>query len=290
MYRSLVWITRILMIALLACGCGSEDSPMSGTNIEQQGEAIGEATSLTGQVSFHVTYVRHSGGVAKLAGVSMMTAYVYEPSGTKITQQDLEHVGSRWKGLITVPAGDNRQVDLAAYEGEEVRWLGSDRDVDVVAGQTTTADITMLEFVSDIAVPAGSSEPDIDGSYTVRWSGVEEATEYTLEESTDQTFSSPTSYTVTDTSKAITQAADGTYWYRVRAVGNYGNGAWCAITSVEVAILGMPVLVTLSSPDDDGVYSVAWSGASHAEEYVVQEDDNASFSSPTEVYRGGGCL
>ena len=53
-----------------------------------------------------------------------------------------------------------------------------------------------------------------------------------------------------------------------------------------VAILGVPGLAVIPSPDTDGTYIVAWSAASHAEEYVVEEDDNASFSGPTEVYRG----
>ena len=284
MYRRSLWIALTLIVALWACGCGSKDAPMSGqTSPDKQDQAIGEAPHPTGQVAFHVTYVRHSRRLAKPAAVDSMTAYVYEPAGQKIAEQSLDHIGSRWKALITVPAGDDRRVDLAAYDGDAVTWLGADVDVDVTAGQTTTADVAMKEFVSDIA---GLDSLDTDGSYTVTWSGVEDATEYTLEESTDETFSSPTSYTVSDTVRAITHAEDGTYWYRVKATSKYGDGKWCTAQSIVVAILGVPVLVTIPSPDDDGTYTVAWSAASHAEEYVVEEDDNAAFSSATEVYRG----
>ena len=230
MYRKLVWALT-LIVALLAFGCGSKDTPMSGQkNPDKQEEAIGEAPRLTGQVVFRVTYVRHSRGAAKPAAVDNMTAYVYESAGQKIAEQSLDHIGSRWKALITVPAGDDRWVDLAAYAGDVVTWLGADMDVDVIAGQTTTADVAMKEFVSDIIGLSSTlslDSLDTDGSYTVTWSGVEDATEYTLEESADQTFSSPASYAVSDTVRAITHAEDGTYWYRVKATCRYGDGKGC---------------------------------------------------------------
>jgi len=49
-----------------------------------------------------------------------------------------------------------------------------------------------------------------------------------------------------------------------------------------------PTLYAISNPDGDGNYTVSWSVADGATTYQLQEDDNAAFSSPTEVYSGSG--
>jgi hypothetical protein len=50
----------------------------------------------------------------------------------------------------------------------------------------------------------------------------------------------------------------------------------------------IPVLNAISNPDGDGNYTVSWKTASLADEYVLEEDDNRGFSSPTERYSGPG--
>ncbi len=47
-----------------------------------------------------------------------------------------------------------------------------------------------------------------------------------------------------------------------------------------------PVLNPISNPDGDGNYTVSWTASSGATGYLLQEDDNASFSSPTTAYSG----
>lgn len=49
-----------------------------------------------------------------------------------------------------------------------------------------------------------------------------------------------------------------------------------------------PVLRAISNPGGDGDYAVSWNSADKAETYTLQEDDNASFSSPTNRYAGSG--
>lgn len=44
----------------------------------------------------------------------------------------------------------------------------------------------------------------------------------------------------------------------------------------------------IDNTDGNGFYTVSWSTANLAETYVLEEDDNASFSSPTTVYDGTG--
>ena len=44
-----------------------------------------------------------------------------------------------------------------------------------------------------------------------------------------------------------------------------------------------PVLSDISNPDGDGNYTVQWSAVSGATSYLLQEDDHAGFTSPTEI-------
>jgi hypothetical protein len=53
-------------------------------------------------------------------------------------------------------------------------------------------------------------------------------------------------------------------------------------------IPGIPVLDAIHNPDGNGYYAVNWSAAYLADTYVLQEDDNAAFSSPTQRYSGSG--
>jgi uncharacterized delta-60 repeat protein len=49
-----------------------------------------------------------------------------------------------------------------------------------------------------------------------------------------------------------------------------------------------PVLNTISNDDGDGSYTVSWSPVTGAEIYLLQEDDNSAFTSPTTAYQGPG--
>ncbi len=49
-----------------------------------------------------------------------------------------------------------------------------------------------------------------------------------------------------------------------------------------------PTLYPIDNPDGDGNYIVSWSTSPSATSYTLEEDDNASFSSPVTVYSGSG--
>jgi len=49
-----------------------------------------------------------------------------------------------------------------------------------------------------------------------------------------------------------------------------------------------PTLNPIDNADGNGFYTVSWSTAELADSYALEEDDNASFSSPTTVYEGTG--
>jgi uncharacterized repeat protein (TIGR01451 family) len=81
---------------------------------------------------------------------------------------------------------------------------------------------------------------DEDGNYTVSWSYDHTdvlADSYTLQESKgDPTFANPTSYSTSSTSYPFTDQDDGTYYYRVRAVNQYGPGDWSGVVSAKVEL------------------------------------------------------
>ena len=49
-----------------------------------------------------------------------------------------------------------------------------------------------------------------------------------------------------------------------------------------------PVLNTIANADGDGNYTVSWNASANATGYLLQEDDNAAFSSPETRYSGAG--
>jgi hypothetical protein len=48
----------------------------------------------------------------------------------------------------------------------------------------------------------------------------------------------------------------------------------------------MPALNTIANADGDGNYTVSWNASARATSYLLQEDDNAAFSSPETRYSG----
>jgi len=108
-----------------------------------------------------------------------------------------------------------------------------------------------------------------------------------LEEDDNNTFTSPAVvHSGAATSKAMSGQPAGTWYYRVKAVG-VCDSAWSALQSVVVATLPTaPTLDVISNPDFDGSFAVSWSAVAGATSYVLEEDNNAGFTSPTQVYSG----
>jgi hypothetical protein len=126
------------------------------------------------------------------------------------------------------------------------------------------------------------SNPDCDGDYTVSWSSVNGF--YIIQEDDNPSFSSPEEYGIEQGEQFhATGKSPGTYYYRVRL---YGCSDWSNTESVQVCSLTPPTLYPISNSDCDGDYTVSWSSVGGAAYYVLEEDDNPSFSSPTTVYQG----
>ena len=83
---------------------------------------------------------------------------------------------------------------------------------------------------------------DSDGSFTVSWSAVADATGYTLERAQDASFTSDRVilYNGSSTSCAETDLARGIYYYRVKAQNSCGGSIWQTGSSIKVKISILP--------------------------------------------------
>ena len=76
------------------------------------------------------------------------------------------------------------------------------------------------------------------GTYNVQWTAAISAQNYVLQESTDTSFGSPTTYSTSETTYLISGKGLGTYYYRVRAYNAEARpGRWSNVQSVVVSQL-----------------------------------------------------
>jgi uncharacterized repeat protein (TIGR01451 family) len=113
------------------------------------------------------------------------------------------------------------------------------------------------------------SNDDCNGDYTVSWNAADRADSYILEEDDNASFSSPTTDSPTaNTFKSITDHADGTYYYHVKARNSWGDGGWSATRSVKVCpdlpttlySVGDTCIMKGYSTTNFGIYSDMWVG------------------------------
>jgi hypothetical protein len=111
-----------------------------------------------------------------------------------------------------------------------------------IAGDSDWSDI---ESVTVTVIPPAApvldpiSNPDEVNHYTVSWSAVSGATNYTLEEDDNGDFTSPeTVYSASGTSTEITVPAAGEYYYRVKASNIAGDSDWSNTEQVTVSETG----------------------------------------------------
>jgi len=109
-------------------------------------------------------------------------------------------------------------------------------------GATATASVTVSEPPPQCAVPtapviSGPATAEAGKAYTISWPAVANATDYTVEESTDANFGSVTSSSTTTTSASFTHAAANRYYYRVRARNQVTGCNTTSLFSTPVSVL-----------------------------------------------------
>lgn len=226
----------VSMAFLLICNCGSDEPYKPDSQGEQKGT-----------IALKVTWPS-KGQVAKIADVeevSSITAYVNSESGTEITHVDLRHEESRGKAEISVAAGNNYQIVLVAFESDLIKYIGSDDDVDVVAGGTSTAEVTM----ANAAPVLNSGETTGDNAYKFSWTSSSFAVSYMFEEDVSDSFTSPSSQQTVNLTISYSNKQSGKYYYRVCGVTPYGNSIWSETRTVEVGSNGT-ITIDVPWPDE----------------------------------------
>lgn len=136
------------------------------------------------------------------------------------------------------------------------------------------------------------SNPDGDGNYVASWVEVPSrlADTYTLEEATDAAFTAGLreACTTVQQSCSVTGRLAGTYYYRVKGCNVWGCGPHSNTESTMVQLPGTPFLNAIDNADGDANYTVSWTLAARATGYILEEDADSSFATPTIVYQGGG--
>ncbi len=171
-------------------------------------------------------------------------------------------------------------------------WVNDMNGVTVVIPAPTAP--AGLDVRDDVGgAPGGVSiTQDNNGDFWVVWNAVSGATQYILQQSTNNTVvngslvGAITLVNGTATQYHATGVGNGTYYFQVQAWNSSGSSPW------SIWLAGLTVLLPPSAPtglnvpatDADGVYQVTWGqnpGSEGVLEYMIQEDDNPGFSSPT---------
>ncbi|MFH1098041.1 MAG: PEGA domain-containing protein [Candidatus Desantisbacteria bacterium] len=95
--------------------------------------------------------------------------------------------------------------------------------------------------------PGGYTEGNY---YTISWENVTDATSYTLQESTDASFSNIKEYSTTVPSQYITGKGNGFYYYRVMANNSSGSSGWSNVEDIEVRVNFPPYTPNNPNPSD----------------------------------------
>ncbi len=142
----------------------------------------------------------------------------------------------------------------------------------------------------DLQAAAGNSQVTLTWS-TPNSEGSSPITNYKIYRGT----SSGSLTFITDTGDVLTYVDTGltndqTYYYKVSAVNGVGEGPKSEEASakpISGTTINPPSLTDPGSTDDDGIFTMSWSSVTSATNYILEEDDNSEFNSPTIVYSGG---
>lgn len=122
-----------------------------------------------------------------------------------------------------------------------------------------------------LSVPASSG----NGSFTVSWSAVGNATSYTLQQS-----SNGGNWSTVQSSSARSWSAsghsNGSYGYRVQACAAGGCGPWSGTGTISVLLPpGSAPGLTVPTSSNTGNYTVSWGAVATASSYILRESVNS---------------
>jgi len=225
-------------------------------------------------------------------GVEVLTFTIESvtPPGVTPLNFDVDITGTHYLNLYSANWAGVVHVNVLAEDPDGLSVTGS-LTVNISGGaRVLYLPLIMRRYppVPYEATLSAISNSDGDGAYLVSWSAAELATSYQLQEATDPSFSNATTaYNGNATTWAVSGKGVGIYYYRVRGHNTYGYGSWSG-TQAATVLPKAPTLYAISNTDADNTsYRVNWlSNEAWVQSFTLQEDDDASFSSPTTVYEG----
>ncbi|MCE5249931.1 SUMF1/EgtB/PvdO family nonheme iron enzyme [bacterium] len=161
----------------------------------------------------------------------------YDAQNTLLVKQPLTVEGKRITGTVKVKAGSGYHAEMNCYDKDnKVTHNGTSSNISITAGKQTTVTILLKPALPDTPTAVGPQSVITSGtSYTVSWDAVSRAQSYTIEESTDSSFSGATSKTIVGTSELFTKTVSQTYYYRVKANNTTGSGGWSNTVTVSMS-------------------------------------------------------
>ncbi|MDH5824652.1 RHS repeat protein [Luteimonas sp. RD2P54] len=162
-----------------------------------------------------------------------------------------------------------------------------------VGGCTAYSNIATTEVVFPPSGAPTLTAPatDNNGAFTVSWNSVTTATSYILQQrrnggSWGEIYSGATR------SKAVSGLNNGNYDYRVQACNAGGCGAFSGIkTTVVTHPPGGAPTVTAPATDNNGAFTISWTGVSGATSYDLwQRKDGSGVEDPWQLVYSGASL
>ncbi len=204
-------------------------------------------------------------------------------------------ISSLWNANFTA-SGQTISVTNPSWFGGGVIKAGASWTFGVVINnpQNTANGLIGLAAVGNgtavLPVPTAPKLNAITASsnnYQVSWNSVANAASYSLQQSTNTSFTNPTTVQQgASLSHSFTNQPNGTYYYRVNASNSSGISPWSNIQTVTINIpitLAAPVLSAISNPSKSGNYTVSWSSVTNAQNYTLQVSSSSGFTSPQTV-------
>ncbi|MCI5145281.1 MAG: hypothetical protein D3923_07055, partial [Candidatus Electrothrix sp. AR3] len=209
---------------------------------------------------------------------------VYLSSNSTITTSDtlLSSQSMNWNfGTMNSVTVNMPQVTIPISTTAGNYWLGViyDNGIDAANSNNDTSgwDAVPIKVTSCSPPnrPSSITYPtsNCDGSFTVDWPAVKDASSYVVQRDTNSTFSSPT-LVHSGPLSAYSQSdlATGTYYYRVKSVNTCDSSAWRTGAGITVlkTITQAASYMTYPKEDKDGTFYVSWSGIFGSTSYKVQ--------------------
>ncbi|MDD4308485.1 MAG: fibronectin type III domain-containing protein, partial [Thermoplasmata archaeon] len=137
---------------------------------------------------------------------------------------------------ITIYEGNETQ-HLITNMSEGLYWYRTKANNSVRTTEWSGAHSVMVVYVPIAPDISQLLSPNTDGNYTISWSVVNNANNYTLEESNISDFSAYTTiYIGGNTSFDMIDKPNGQYYYRVKATNLAGDSSWSNVETITVSI------------------------------------------------------